>query len=80
MMKVAAVQGLNNTPYIKVKWGSSNEAHGALIDTGADWSLMSELMLTEEEKAELGGTDKSCQGVSGEKIKVLGVGDGVQDV
>ena len=48
-MKGIASEGLNSTPYIRIKWENGVE-ETALFDTGAQWSLICEHLLTEQEK------------------------------
>jgi hypothetical protein len=38
-MKGIASEGLNSTPYIRIKWENGVE-ETALFDTGAQWSLI----------------------------------------
>ena len=70
-MKGVASEGLNSTPYVKMKWVGGGE-ETALFDTGAQWSLICEELLTEEERAEMRSPSLSGRGVSGEKIPVVG--------
>ena len=70
-MKSVAAEGLNSTPYVRIKWANGEE-NSALFDTGAQWSLITEKMLTDEERSELQGATVAGQGVSGEKIPVIG--------
>ena len=71
-LKEVASAGICNAPYVEVNWGDGNKS-AALLDTGAQWSLLTEQELTEKEKLELfqvGGLEG--RGVSGERIPVLG--------
>ena len=70
-MKSVAAEGLNSSPYVRVTWEDGKE-DSALFDTGAQWSLIMDKMLTDEERAEIQSSDLSGQGVSGEKIPVIG--------
>ena len=71
-MKEIALEGMTNTPYVRVNW-MNGECDAALLDTGAQWSLMNSSKLTEVERRNLkGGEGLSGRGVSGEQIDVLG--------
>ena len=48
-MKGVAFEGLNSTPYVKIHWTHGGEEI-ALFDTGAQWSLICEDLLSQEEK------------------------------
>ena len=65
---------LPRTPYVKVNWKYDNveEEMTGLVDTGADWSLMVEAQLSESERQELMPSEVKGQGVTKEKISVLG--------
>ena len=65
---------LPRTPYVKVKWKyeSIEEEMTGLVDTGADWSLMVESQLSDSERQELMPSEVKGQGVTKEKISVLG--------
>lgn len=72
-IKACAAESLNMTPYVEVQWiGSKNHHDFALMDTGAQWTLISFDKLTPEEKKCVTATTVSGQGVSGEKIPILG--------
>ena len=72
-MKEIAAEGITNTPYVRVDW-AKGDCDAALLDTGAQWSLISSSKLTAEERENLdGGKGLSGRGVSGEEIDVLGV-------
>ena len=75
-MKSAAMKGLTCSPYIQVVWENKEETktltQRGLLDTGADWSLISLSELTEQEQASLCPLAESGKGVSGEEIKILG--------
>ena len=73
VMRLAAKQGLNCTPFIQINWWKSEKACDALIDTGAYWSLLSSEMLTAEELEQMDPTSKECQGISGEEVQVMGM-------
>ena len=70
-MKGIASEGLNSTPYIRIKWENGVE-ETALFDTGAQWSLICEDLLTEQEKATMEKSALCGRGVSGERIPVTG--------
>ena len=66
---------LCSSPYIDIAWDTNKEEKcPALIDTGADWSLIDETLLDENEKQLLANDSAGLegQGVSGEKIPILG--------
>ena len=44
-MKDVVSKGINSTPYVPMKWEDSNEAV-ALFDTGSQWSLVQDDVLT----------------------------------
>ena len=68
---MVAEQGLNHTPYVKVTW-ENDTTDDALFDTGAQWTLISTQMLSDEEREAIADSSLSGQGVSGEKIPVIG--------
>ena len=71
-LKTVASEGINNTPYVAAKW-KNGQTSAALFDTGAQWSLLTEKELHDDEREglqEVNGMDG--RGVSGEKIPVLG--------
>ena len=70
-MKGVASEGLNSTPYVKIHWCYGGE-EVALFDTGAQWSLICEDLLSQEEKDDMQTSSLSGRGVSGEKILSLG--------
>ena len=70
-MKGVAEEGLNSTPYVKIQWEDGTTDH-ALFDTGAQWTLISTQMLTERERELMEDSSLFGQGVSGEKIPVVG--------
>ena len=73
--KQAAVTGLVKSPFIEISWnekGRRMKKQRALIDTGADWSLLREDQLSEDELEGLQGTDVVGHGVSNEEIPVIG--------
>lgn len=72
-------KNLPKTPYIKLKWGSegctderNRTPMTALIDTGADWSLVTRAELSEEEVKELQPTEEAGESVTKERIPVIG--------
>ena len=73
MMKNVASEGLNSTPYVKINWADKEEQEEpALFDTGAQWSLISAHLLSEEEITAMQLPSLAGRGVSGEKIPVIG--------
>ena len=73
-LKEVADRGLSNTPYVTARWADGKET-AALLDTGAQWSLITEAGITSEERETLAGLNNqgiSGRGVSGEKISVIG--------
>ena len=72
----AGFENLHRTPYVKVEWinNESGERSSlvALVDTGADWSLMKESEMSEEERDELQPTDMVGQGVTKQRIEIIG--------
>ena len=67
---------MNKTPYVQVQWldteKNSKATDFALMDTGAQWTLISAEKLSAEEREGLSRSCLSGQGVSGEKIPILG--------
>ena len=67
------MENLNQTPYVKVGWINTESGERsnlvALVDTGADWSLIKESEMSEEERAELQPTDMVGQGVTKQRIE-----------
>ena len=70
-IKGSASEGLNSTPYIRIKWENGVE-ETALFDTGAQWSLICKDLITEQEKATMEKSALCGRGVSGERIPVTG--------
>ena len=71
-LKRIASEGICCTPYVEAKW-AENKSSVALLDTGAQWSLLAEQELTEGERQELTeAPGVEGRGVSGERIPVLG--------
>ena len=62
--------GLSRLPYVGVTMG--NESCRALVDTGADWSMLDYSCLSEEERGSLVESGMRGHGVSKEPIKVKG--------
>lgn len=72
LLKEVAAEGVTSTPYVSAKW-ADGKSTAALLDTGAQWSLLSQCQLSREELnslAEVNGI--SGRGVSGEEIPVVG--------
>jgi transposase InsO family protein len=63
-------KGISRAPYVNVKIGDS--ATRALVDTGADWSLLDDSMLSVEERENLAACDAVGQGVGSEPIDIVG--------
>ena len=70
-MKGIASEGLNSTPYVRIGWDNGDTGI-ALFDTGAQWSLICNDLLTEDERTHMQGSTLIGRGVSGEKIPVVG--------
>ena len=70
-------RGLRRSPYVKFKWMESTEQPrsetAALVDTGADWSLIAENELSYMEKSELKAVDMIGQGVTKQTLPIVGV-------
>ena len=73
-IRACAAESLNMTPYVKVQWQGhlGSQEDYALMDTGAQWTLISAEKLSQAEKEGITQTELSGQGVSGEKIPILG--------
>ena len=71
-MKTVAQEGICSTPYVEVMW-EDGSISPALLDTGAQWSLLTEQELTDDERSALSNSGViEGRGVSGEKIPVVG--------
>ena len=70
-MKGVAEEGINSTPYVDVQWVDGTKSR-ALFDTGAQWTIITEELLSERELHSLEESSLSGQGVTGEKIPVIG--------
>ena len=70
-MKEIAEVGINSTPYVEVLWANGTKTK-ALFDTGAQWSLVTKDLLTQQEQEEMEKSMLSGQGVTGSKIPVVG--------
>ena len=70
-LKEVAEEGINQTPYVEIQWANGTKKK-ALFDTGAQWSLITEELLTEREKKEMSGSALTGKGVTGCKIPVVG--------
>ena len=66
----AMVEELSKAPFIDVGLGGAETR--ALVDTGADWSLLDSTYLTQEELTGLSSCRATGQGVSKEPICILG--------
>ena len=68
--KRTLVEGLSRAPFVNAKIGETMGR--ALVDTGADWSLLNASGLTGDELAGLQECNGVGQGVSKEPIRILG--------
>ena len=68
-------QGLTSSPYVEIHWrredGSLPQMTG-LVDTGADWSLIEESQLGDEEWKELQPSSAQGKGVTEAEIPIVG--------
>ncbi len=75
--KEMVARGLRRSPYVKVKWIEPTTNHqnqtAALVDTGADWSLLAESELSKMERSEIRAVDMVGQGVTKQTLPVVGV-------
>ena len=62
---------LTTAPYVSVEW-SEGVAGRAMVDTGADWSLLADEQLTARERLAIRPSSVRGRGVSSEDIPVLG--------
>ena len=62
---------MKTAPYVSVKWDDGAQGR-AMVDTGADWSLIAEEELTAREKLALRPSSVRGRGVSREEIPILG--------
>ena len=53
LCKEVAREGLNQSPYIGVKWAKDDSQVRALLDSGADWSCIDVSTLNPEEREAL---------------------------
>jgi hypothetical protein len=65
-------QFLGNTPYVEFAWTDSRERSLALLDSGADWSLINEAGMTKEERDMISPTNLEGKGVGGEAVPLVG--------
>ncbi len=65
-------QFLGNTPYVEFAWSDSCERSLALLDSGADWSLIDEAGMTREERELILPTELEGKGVGGEPVPIVG--------
>ena len=76
--KVAVMEMLPRTPYIRVSWRESHRPRMRwkdmipLVDTGADWSLIAESELSVSELVDLQPSDVQGQAVTKDQIEVVG--------
>ena len=64
-------QLMKTAPYVSLKWDGGPQGR-AMVDTGADWSLIAEEELTPREKLALRPSRICGRGVSREEIPILG--------
>jgi transposase InsO family protein len=69
-------RGLRRSPYVKLSWVEPTHAHqvqtAALVDTGADWSLLAESELSSMERSEIKAVDMVGQGVTKQTLPIVG--------
>ena len=70
MDREALSRGISRAPYVDVRIGEDSTR--ALVDTGADWSLMDESMLSVGERHNLATSEAVGQGVGSEPIDIVG--------
>ena len=66
--------GLTRTPYVEILWHGEDNAQRmmvGLVDTGADWSLVEESELNEEERKALVPSSMSGKGVTDTDIPII---------
>ena len=51
-MKEVAEEGINQTPYVEIEWIGGTKQK-ALFDTGAQWTLLTEELLSDKERKEM---------------------------
>lgn len=72
LLKAVAAEGVTSTPYVSARWADGTTT-AALLDTGAQWSLLSQNELSKEEQESLAEVNgMTGRGVSGERIPVMG--------
>lgn len=72
LCKEVAREGLNQSPYIGVKWAKDDSQVRALLDSGADWSCIDVSTLNPEEREALDPPKAAGRGVTGEEISIVG--------
>jgi len=65
-------QFLGNTPYVEFAWTDTGERSLALLDSGADWSLIDEAGMTQAERDMISPTVLEGKGVGGEPVPLVG--------
>ena len=70
MDREALGRGISRAPYVSVRIGQNQTR--ALVDTGADWSLLDYSLLSKVERDNLGTCEAAGQGVSREPINIIG--------
>ena len=67
--------GLTRTPYVEISWTGEDgiiKPMVGLVDTGADWSLIEESELRDQERKELAPSAMSGKGVTEAEIPIVG--------
>ena len=65
-------QFMCNTPYVEFAWEGAGKRSVALLDSGADWSLIDESVMTEEERGLICPVNIEGKGVGGESVSIVG--------
>ena len=65
-------KGLSSTPYIEFSWEGKDQKVKALLDSGADWSLIDESIMSRAEREMIGPSSIEGKGVTGEKVDIVG--------
>lgn len=72
LCKEVAREGLNQSPYVGIKWAEDDTPTRALLDSGADWSCIDVSTLSSEEREALDPPKAAGRGVTGEEISIVG--------
>ena len=67
-------QFMCKTPYVEFRWKNSanDDRLMALLDSGADWSLIDESLMSDEERALITASEVQGKGVCGEDVPIVG--------